>query len=111
MSRQSAARNEGAGRLRVTDGAAAREPEFPHSAYGVQLSTYGEEGGMIAPGRVDPMRFIAACHKIYRTAGEALFLDGADAADALEVVEYCWLIPVPVPDGTPGARLYTVAEW
>lgn len=103
--------------------AVATEPTFPHSAYGVHLNSYGEEGGMIALGRVDPMRFIAACNKLRRELDIAVFLDGADAEDALGIVSHCWLVPVPcpdpqwewylesVPEGTPGARQYTVAEW
>lgn len=44
-------------------------PTFPHTAYGVNLTWLGEDGGMAAQGHVPDARFVAACNHMARSLG------------------------------------------
>lgn len=79
------------------------QPTFPHRAYGVELTTFGEEGGYAARGHVPEFRFLAACNHFARTViGEynAARDPGARAEDWLVCAVHVWALPEmpPYPD-------------
>jgi hypothetical protein len=103
------------------------QPVFPYTAYGVSLSFFGDEGGMIAPGRVVPRRFIAACNRIARKElGLHNVFDDVHLTldDVLPAVTYRWAVPTEVTrtdyewqlsyfevtEHTPGAILFTILD-
>lgn len=73
------------------------EPTFPHHAYGVDLTWFGDEGGMIARGHVPDLRFVAACNHLARTeAGLSNIWDDRAVMlkDALAEVRREWAVPI-----------------
>jgi hypothetical protein len=73
------------------------QPTFPHRAYGVGVTSFGEEGGYMAQGHVPGPRFLAACNHLARTE---LGLRNAcdDTWERAEMwllnVEHVWAVPV-----------------
>jgi hypothetical protein len=100
------------------------QPTFPHTAYGVELSWLGEDGGMVAKGHIPDLRFIAACNHLARKdIGLSNIWDDpcAQLDDALKVVIRAWAIPTQpchgfeweiawhgITEQTPGAIPITV---
>jgi hypothetical protein len=72
------------------------QPDFPHRAYGVDLTWFGDEGGMAARGHVPDLRFIAACNHLARTEGHlANIWDCPTTLDeALAEVGRIWALPI-----------------
>lgn len=103
------------------------QPTFPFHAYGVSLNYLGEDGSMIAPGRIEPLRFVAACNRVARKEfGLSNVFDDPlmTLDDVLPAVVHRWAIPVPpipeehewaitwrdVTEQTPGAQIFTVLD-
>lgn len=77
------------------------QPDFPHHAYGVDLSWLGEDGGMVARGHIPDLRFIAACNHMARTeAGLCNVCDDKSLSleDARDAIMRRWACPVPPKD-------------
>lgn len=70
------------------------QPTFPHTAYGVELSWLGEDGGMVALGHIPDQRFVAACNHLARSVGlSGLFDDHLMAFDdVLPAVTRPWAV-------------------
>lgn len=104
------------------------EPTFPHRAYGVDLTSFGEEGGYAARGHVPERRFLAACNHLGRSMGlknaSGDLLDSAE--NWLAYAARVWALPEMPPQpgehdwwvrydssvtaSTPGAIPMTVWE-
>lgn len=72
-------------------------PAFEHRAYGVQLTWFGEDGGMAAAGHVPDLRFIAACNHLARKdAGMRNIWDdpAPDLETTLAAVSRVWAVPI-----------------
>jgi hypothetical protein len=100
-------------------------PTFPHRAYGVGVTWFGEDGGMAAHGHIPDLRFVAACNHLARKeAGLRNIWDDscAELDDVLPAVTRIWAVPVPpsgrgfewevtwhgITEQTPGAIPLTV---
>ena len=104
------------------------QPSFAHRAYGVDLTSFGEEGGYAARGHVPEYRFLAACNHLGRSMGlPNASGDKHDSAESwLVYAARIWAVPEepPWPDehdwwvrydstvtaDTPGAIPMTVWE-
>lgn len=104
------------------------QPAFAHRAYGVELTSFGEEGGYAARGHVPEYRFLAACNHLGRSMGLRNASDDRhdSAENWLAFAAHVWAVPEepPYPDenewwvrydstvtaGTPGAIPMTVWE-
>lgn len=107
-----------------TTTAAPLSPTFPHTAYGVNLTWLGEEGGMAAQGHIPDRRFVAACNHMARSLGlrnvfddRRLVLDDvlgdvirvwAVATEPPHSAEEWWISWHDVTEQTPGAFPLTV---
>lgn len=82
-------------------------PEFPHHAYGLDLTWLGDEGGMAARGHVPDLRFIAGCNHLARTEAKLMNIwhdPCATLDDTLSAVIRVWAVPAD-----PGR--YYADEW
>ena len=104
------------------------KPTFSHRAYGVDVSDFGEEGGMVAMGHVPDQRFLAACnHYARKRLGLANIHDDrtVSADDVLCDVIHVWAVPADpaqyglgqwavtwhgITEQTPGAIALTVLD-
>jgi hypothetical protein len=105
------------------------QPTFEHRAYGVDLTSFGEEGGYAAQGHVPERRFLAACNHLARTSlgwGNAADDKSESAEGWLVYAAHVWALPEepPHPDenewwvrydssvtaDTPGAIPMTIWE-
>lgn len=103
-------------------------PEFDHRAYGVEVTSFGDEGGYAARGHVGDRRFAAACNHFARTVqGLVNALDDRDSTigDFTCDIRRVWAVPVDpaafgcdgwavswtgIHGGTPGAIPMTIWE-
>lgn len=72
------------------------QPDFPHHAYGVDMSWFGDEGEIAARGHVPHLRFLAACNHLARKdCGLANVFDDKTVTleDALDCVAHLWVVP------------------
>jgi hypothetical protein len=93
----------------MPDSQTITQPTFPHRAYGVDLTWYGEEGGMAARGHVPDLRFAAACNHLARTEASLVnVFDDPKASldDFLCHVRREWAVPVE-PEGDDEWRVRT----
>jgi hypothetical protein len=104
----------------------APAPSFPFTAYGVRLSTFGEDGGAAAEGHVPLLRFVAACNRIARENDLISLANGykVSVEEILGYVRHVWAVPewpqVPgwswqvswagVTEATPGAIPLTIYD-
>lgn len=101
------------------------KPDFPHHAYGVDLTWLGEDGGMAARGHIPDLRFAAACNHLARGFGGANIYDDRSLSleEVLGDVIRVWAVPADpalygedgwavtwhdVTEQTPGAFPLTV---
>lgn len=75
------------------------EPTFHHRAYGVEVTSFGEEGGYAARGHVSEMRFLAACNHLGRSMGlgNAAGDKSATADEWLVYAAHVWALPEEPP--------------
>ena len=94
----------GTGGVPVTGGTEATtappQPKFDHTAYGVEVSWLGEDGGMVALGHIPDQRFVAACNHLARSLGLSGIFDDPLMTfdDVLGAVIRPWAVAVE-PDG------------
>lgn len=113
------------GRQRLATTTEIPQPSFPHHAYGVGTSWFGDDGGVIAQGHIPDLRFVATCNHLARTeAGLVNIWDDRTVSldDTLPSVRRCWAVPIDpanlssdydwavsyVTEQTPGAIAVTV---
>jgi hypothetical protein len=82
-------------------------PTFSRTPYGVDVTWFGEDGGMVSPGHVPDMRFIAACNHLARKdAGLRNIWDDPSARldETLALVLRLWAVSV-------GPERFGYGEW
>ena len=82
--------------MSITTTATPPSPTFTHSAYGVSITWFGEDGGMASPGHVPDLRFVAACNNLARKDACLLNLwDDSTATldETLSMVRRVWAVP------------------